>query len=828
MRSAGHMDSFSRATRWYRRVLIVCLAAASVAVLAPCAAQAGTYSVQLGIDPTGCVASDYFAPGMSGEAYCANPALTGLDGWGIYPDSPTVAAGSAGQWQVNAPAGVAISEVTLPSVTSSGLGSSGWQAGDYWDGGSTVWAPGTTTVNEGGLNSSYYGFKLYCEASSCNNQGYLQVSEVSLVASEGTGPTLLATGGGNLWYEGSQYAPTTYVWNPAGDPWSLALSGSDASGVCNLDYEVTGYGQVASPDASRVTDSFTQCPDPLTWGATLDTDTYVPPGSHGSIGLTISGTNAAGVTTPDGESVLVDNVQPSVTLSTPNDSNPSGWSVNRAVTVDAVGSAGPSGLSSLTCTIDGGKPEPYPSAGLTVDGNGQHKISCTAANGAVGPQGQPNTSTSTMSVDIDEQPPSLSIEPQNPSSPAQVVADTSDSESQVASGEIEIAPKGTSNWTVLPTTFASNGQLVATIPDAGLSGPYTVQAVACSQVGNCGSTSETLTMPLRITAQSDVSFDKIAVPAKVVHERVLVDWHYKRERRHGKTVRVRVGGHYRTIRVVIDRNASCATKRVKTGRRRWKEIKVCRTLKLKVVRHEQVRYGRTATVHGVLVSGQGVPIDNAPVQIWTAPDNGSNRFSQVASETTSSDGAWQVKLRAGPSRLVQARYPGTATILPAIGQVTLTVPAKIRIVSITPRHVAWGGTVNITAELDGGYLPSSGELVELLYGYGRSKAPYGVKTHVTARRFTTSFTFGPGQTPVTFKFQVRALPDPAYAFSAASSNTVDVRVGGSASSSSSLPSTSKKHHKPTDKKKAKKHHTAKHKKAVKHRKTKHKKKARRR
>ena len=123
------------------------------------------------------------------------------------------------------------------------------------------------------------------------------------------------------------------------------------------------------------------------------------------------------------ETLDVDNDPVSVSLSTPNDPNPSVWA-NHAVTVDAVGHAGPSGLASLDCSVDGGRAEAYPSGGITVNGNGKHTISCTGANGATGPQGQPNTGTATMTVAIDEQPPSLSIEPQDPSVPDQVVVAT--------------------------------------------------------------------------------------------------------------------------------------------------------------------------------------------------------------------------------------------------------------------------------------------------------------------------------------------------------------------------------------------------------------------
>ncbi len=119
---------------------------------------------------------------------------------------------------------ITIQTATVPSVESQDLVSSsshGWQAGDYWSGGSTVWGPSTKSVTEGmnkNLNSGYYGFKLYCYASSCNNQGYLDVPKVDLTATENQGPALTAVGSGNLWYQAGHY-----VWNPSGDSWSIEL-----------------------------------------------------------------------------------------------------------------------------------------------------------------------------------------------------------------------------------------------------------------------------------------------------------------------------------------------------------------------------------------------------------------------------------------------------------------------------------------------------------------------------------------------------------------------------------------------------------------------------
>ena len=89
----------------------------------------------------------------------------------------------------------------------------------------------------------------------------------------------------------------------------------------------------------------------------------------------------------------------------------------------------------------------YPAAGLTVDGDGVKTVTCTAWNNAVDPQGNHNSGTNSVSVHIDEAPPVVSLEPVNPNDPTALVADTSDSESGVAGGSIEMAPAGTGSWT---------------------------------------------------------------------------------------------------------------------------------------------------------------------------------------------------------------------------------------------------------------------------------------------------------------------------------------------------------------------------------------------
>ena len=76
------------------------------------------------------------------------------------------------------------------------------------------------------------------------------------------------------------------------------------------------------------------------------------------------------------------------------------------------------------------------------------------------------------------------------------------------------------------------------------------------------------------------------------------------------------------------------------------------------------------------MSSAGVPLAGQPVAILTAPDNGSNAFAQAAAVTTGPDGSWTATLPPGPSRIIEASYAGSATILPATGSATVITPGE--------------------------------------------------------------------------------------------------------------------------------------------------------
>jgi hypothetical protein len=683
-------------------------AAAAICVgclLVPSWARAGTLTVNINSYVNGCGMFAFNDPTHFVAPCRGSPT-------GVVGGTPWGASSAGGNYwaETVAPPGVTIeyASVTGANILNVNNGQ-GWGGGSFYAGGGNQWYNGQTSEYDGPFNSSYWGFQIVCGWSSCSNPANIYAGGVQLTAVENQGPAVVAMGGNNLWYQTRQ---NEYVWNPAGDVWPIAFQASDSTGVCNV-WAVVGSRYVPGLSSVPNTSQWQQCPN-QTWeiqqGASVDTRDYVS--GSGALSLTLNAQNAAGVQSNYGpEHINVDNDPVGVSFITPNDPNPSTW-VGHGVTVDATASAGPSGIGGMMCTSDRGAARSYPPAGMAVDGDGVHTVSCTAWNRAVDPQGQANTGASSMTVHIDEAPPSLSFEPQNPSDPTGLVVDTRDSESGVASGSLQIAPAGSRAWAGLPTSF-DGAHLLAHFDDARLRGPYAIRATSCDNVGNCVSTGETLTMPLRLGAASDVGFARIGSPAKLVRRRVLVDFRVKRERRDGRIVRVRIGGHYRTVRLVIRANTRCGHKLVRTGRPRWREITACRPPGLHVVTTTLVPYGKPFTVHGLLITTQGVPVAGVPVSILTAPDNGLNRFSQAATATTDSTGAWTATLRPGPSRILRAVYGGSATVLPAAGQASVRVPAKITL-SVSSRAVAWNGVVVLRGHLVGGYVPADGVALRLL------------------------------------------------------------------------------------------------------------------
>jgi hypothetical protein len=765
------MRSTRTGSNWGIRAVLAALligALGAVGAVGAAPAWAGTYEVT--INPTvNCGLLSYWGDARL-DLGC--PDFGGDISVGNFPQSAAVPSGTRGGWQITAPPGLSlvVAEVSLGEIGAVNSGA-GWGGGSFWANGGNRWSFGMQNpFYEGPFNSSYYGFQVVCGASSCPGGGNISVGSLNVWVSESTGPAISAPGSNNLWNQSGRY-----VWNPPADSFPLSLVGSDVSGVCSLSALVDSVA-LNGPSWSPVTTSFQQCPEP-TWtpaqGAQVDTRSFVP--TAGPLPVVISATNAAGVISQLSQTLEVDNDPVSVSLAAVNDPNPTVW-VNHAVTVLARASAGPSGVGGMNCSANGAPAHAYSSSGVVVNGDGVRTVSCTGWNRAVDPQGAPATGTRSLAVHIDEAPPTLSFEPVDPSNPDAVVIDTHDSESGVVGGSIAIAPTSTQNWTSLPTSF--DGQhLLGQLNDAGLTGPYTIQATSCDQVGNCASTSQQLTLPLRLATASAVSFQTIVNPLKVkkITKRVRVGWHYATRHRHGKRVRVRVGGHLKKI-TIIKYVEHCSRQRVRTGKHHWRIRKVCKQPHLKLQRTKRVTWGKPFTVHGLITTAQGVPLTGAPVQILTAPANGHNAFTPAASAQTDAAGHWTATLPAGPSRIIRAAYPGSATMLPASGQATATVRAHLRI-SITPRIVPWGAVIRITGHLLGGYVPTNSKLLRLNVGIGRIGHIEGLPDIHRNGRFQILWKFDAGAGIAHPWFAVATLLEAAFPYSPASSNRVTITLG---------------------------------------------------
>jgi hypothetical protein len=607
------------------------------------------------------------------------------------------------------------------------------------------------------------------------------VDSITLIGTENQGPSLTALGSNNLWYQSNRW-----VRNDNGDGgWPIALSSSDPSGVCDM-WAYMDQNKIQGPAAAPNTASWHQCPD-QTWtqGATVNTRDFVP--TAGPLSFELDAVNAAGVDSRVAETLSVDNDPVGVSLTTPSDPDPTQW-VGHPVTVDAAASAGPSGVGGIVCSKDRSPSHGYTAAGVTVDGDGIHTVTCTGWNRATGPNGAPGTGTGSMSVRIDESPPLVSFAPQNPGDPTGLVVDASDSESGVASGQIETRPAAGGPWSPLPTQF-DGSHLLAHIDDAGLSGAYDIQAVACDNVGNCASTGQQLALPLRLASMSVVSFRPIVNPAqpRLVAERVRVGWHWAKVRRHGHVVRVKRGGRFRTIKVwkVV---LHCTHTRVRVARHRWRIRRSCVVPKLHLKQTARVRFGRAVKINGLLMTSQGIPLGGVPVQVLAAPNDGLGAFAPAVATATGVDGKWTATLPAGPSRLIHAVYGGAATILPATGTATETVAAKVQLTSVTPTRLPWGKSVRISGRVLGGYIPPDSKLLRLDIGVVGLSKIQGIPDIAPDGRFSVTYTFDQGRGVVPFWFRVSTLREADFPYAPGRSRRVKVIVGVP------TPSSAPRHH----------------------------------
>ncbi len=592
--------------------------------------------------------------------------------------------------------------MTSTGVADCNLHSDGFSAFYFWgDNGTNFGIPQVTidchgAVHQNGYagslsqhiqSSRYFGWQAQCNQSSCTPTGagiiVFSVTAIQLEAQEFSGPTLDAEPGNNLWYQSG--------WVRGAFP--ADLLSTDPSGVCTMKTSVNGQDINQYVDASPNTSQWMQCPN-HELDSSVDTTAY--PNGAGAVTLTYAAGNAAGVISSGSHAINVDNVTPSVTLSAPADT--ASTSGTQAVT--AVASGGPSGIASISCSVDGGATQTFngASAQVPVTGIGGHQVSCYARNNAVNASG-----------------------------------------------------------------------VTATSPTA------------------------TINLSIRQPTASAITFARIAdaLQCRTAVERVKVAGRVHTVRRHGKRVRVRGPARtvrrkvrkchartvVRTVRVVLKRHG-------KPVLRHGKPVYVRRRVRRVVLPHavnkplRRIGHGKHTTVNGFVGLADGTALADQPVDVYSSPDDNAPRFKLMRTVTTNASGEWTAKVGAGPSRLIEAVYPGNSTTEPANSStVKLIVPARIAM-SISPRVVPWSKKITISGHLVGGWVPRDGVALRLRVPYpgGHSlQEPFRTNSH---GEFSFHWSYGSGRGVVSYRFVVATTATESdYPWAAAVSRRIRVTFG---------------------------------------------------
>jgi hypothetical protein len=619
-------------------ILAVVLSGLAIAVPGAAAATDGSYQDVYWVN--GCVsgagllsASSYGL--MWTGPYCPSE----LD---IYAPQGGAGNGDYAKWATITPSpSIRIVGVISSGVADCNLHKDGFSAGYFYgDNGVNYGTPQVTIDCNGQTNrnqpagnlfehiqsSRYFGWQASCNQTTCTPTGagiiVFSVTGIELEAQETTGPALTADASNNLFYQSG--------WVRGAFP--ADLSGSDPSGVCSLQATVNGRSISSYTDPSPDTSQWTQCHGSAI-NAAVDTTAY--PNGAGAITLGYAATNAAGASSSASKAINVDNVTPSVSLSAPTDLA----SAAGAEFVTATGSAGPSGVAAISCSVDGGPIQTYPggSAQVPVSGLGSHQLTCYDRNRAVNSSGVAATSA----------PQTLDLSIRQPTAAAITFARIINAlRCHTATEVVKVAGR--------VRTVRRHGKRVR------VRGPAR-----------------------RVRRRARKCHARTVVRTV----RVVLKRHGKPVRRHGKLVYVRRRVH----RVLLPRAANEPTRRV--------------------------GHGKATTVNGLLQLADGAVLPGRDVEVLAAPDNGLGQFAPIATVSTNAYGEWSARVPAGPSRLLEAVYPGDATTEPATSStVVLTVPAKIG-VSIAPRVLPWHATLTIRGHLEGGYVPPGGVALRLLVRY---------------------------------------------------------------------------------------------------------------
>jgi hypothetical protein len=185
--------------------------------------------------------------------------------------------------------------------------------------------------------------------------------------------------------------------------------------------------------------------------------------------------------------------------------------------------------------------------------------------------------------------------------------------------------------------------------------------------------------------------------------------------------------------------------------------------------------GSAVTLTGRLTDPAGTPIEGAQVQL-SQQVVGSNTPSRIASTTTSTTGAWTFKVPEGPSRLLQIAY--YSHLLDTVPAATLDFHESVQAaVSMhAPHRARLGHAIVFDGRLAGGYVPPSGESVQMEIFYGGRWRTIEVLPTTSRGRWAYKYVFTLG-VGTSYLFRAVTVPNGSYPFLSAHSKPVRIEVG---------------------------------------------------
>jgi hypothetical protein len=332
----------------------------------------------------------------------------------------------------------------------------------------------------------------------------------------------------------------------------------------------------------------------------------------------------------------------------------------------------------------------------------------------------------------DPEPPALSFVPRSQSDPTAIAVRVKDEVSGLADGTIELSKEGSNIWQTLATELRA-GHLEARIDDASLaSGTYLLRATARDHAGNQSTTDQTsdgqvmtISLPLRIPT---------ALAAGIVTSKMT----------------------RRTVRRRPER---------RTVRRRIEVLKSTR----------RVAFGTRVVVRGGMKTTDGHPVTEAPIHVYagnrTAPDQ------LVGVVRTDKHGRYVYPTFANASHTLRFVFAGTALMLPAQDEVSLTVRASSTI-RVHPKRLLNGQAVRFTGRLRSVPIPPTGKLIELQVVLSGRWQTFRTALAGSNGRWSSRYRFRRSCGLVRYRFRARLPSEAGYGFETGLTRAVEVLVRG--------------------------------------------------